>query len=124
MFVDVIGGIRTFCKPVFDYSVMREPDDFIYSCYTHASLHLYGRAFAKTVEGRQPFRWDEPVYYIILGYLLKIAVYLMAFKVSFGKNAVFSLTTDTGIPWYMFAMAAYMVLAYVLRDGNPKIWLP
>ena len=62
------------------------------------------------------------MYYIILGYLLKVLIY--AIKTAFGKDAVFSLFTDTGIPWYMFAMAAYMVIAYVIRKKNPKVCLP
>lgn len=110
-----------FVNQYSDYSVMRSLTIFIYSYHMPLFIFMAGLLQKPWKEDR-PFRWDKPVYYIILGYLLKIAIYLI--KVSFGKNAVFSLTTDTGIPWYMFAMAAYMVLAYVLRDGNPKIWLP
>ncbi len=104
-----------------DSSFMRSMSIIIYSYHMPLFIFVAG-LLQKRWTRERPFRWDKPVYYIILGYLLKVLIY--AIKTAFGKDAVFSLFTDTGIPWYMFAMAAYMVIAYVIRKKNPKVCLP
>lgn len=103
-----------------DSSFMRSMSIIIYSYHMPLFIFVAGLLQKKWTKER-PFRWDKPVYYIILGYLLKIFIYMV--KVAFGQEAVFSLFTDTGIPWYMFAMAAYMVIAWGIRKWNPKICL-
>ena len=119
LMVSVVLG--HFVNQYAEYSFMRSLTIFIYSYHMPLFIFMAG-LLQKPWNKDRSFRWDKPVYYIILGYLLKIAIYLI--KVCFGKSAVFSLTMDTGIPWYMFAMAAYMTLAYILRERNPKICLP
>lgn len=103
-----------------DSSFMRSMSIIIYSYHMPLFIFVAGLLQKKWTRER-PFRWDKPIYYIILGYLLKILIY--AIKVAFGQEAVFSLFTDTGIPWYMFAMAAYMVIAYGIRKWNAKACL-
>lgn len=63
---------------------------------------------------RHPFRWDKPIYYIMIGYTLKFCIY--GIKLLFHQEAVFQWFEDTGIPWYMFAMAAFMLMTYLLRE--------
>lgn len=112
--------IGHFVNQYPDSSFMRSISIIIYSY--HMPLFIFvGGLLQKRWTKERPFRWDKPVYYIILGYLLKIGIYVI--KVAFGEEAVFSLFTDTGIPWYMFAMAAYMVLTFGIRKWNPKVCL-
>lgn len=102
-------------------NLMRSISIFIYSFHMPLFIFVSG-LLQKNWDEDHPFQWNKPIYYIILGYLLKIFIYMI--KVFFGQNAEFSLFSDTGIPWYMFAMAAYMVIMYATRKWNPKIWLP
>ena len=62
------------------------------------------------------------IYSFILGYLLKILIY--AVKVAYHKDDGFTPFADTGIPWYMFAMAAFMILSWLVRNCNPWILMP
>lgn len=110
-----------FVNQYSDSSFMRSMSIIIYSYHMPLFIFVAG-LLQKKWNPDHPFQWDKPVYYIILGYLLKIGIYTI--KILFHQEAVFSLFTDTGIPWYMFAMAAYMVLAWLLRNRNYKIWLP
>ena len=50
----------------------------------------------------------------MIGYTLKFCIY--GIKLLFHQEAVFQWFEDTGIPWYMFAMAAFMLMTYLLRE--------
>ncbi|MDD7114635.1 MAG: acyltransferase family protein [Lachnospiraceae bacterium] len=100
---------------------MRSISIFIYSFHMPLFIFLSGLLQKKWDEDH-PFQWSKPIYYMILGYLLKIMIY--GIKVFFGQNAEFSFFSDTGIPWYMFAMAAYMTMMYLTRKWNAKVWFP
>lgn len=110
-----------FVNQYADSMIMRSFSIFIYSYHMPLFIFTAGLLQKKWTEERR-FSWDKPVYFIILGYLLKIGIWLIKF--SFGKPAVFRMFYDTGIPWYMFAMAAYMVLAYLVRKLDWRICLP
>lgn len=104
-----------------DSMIMRSLSIFIYSYHMPLFIFVAGLLQKQWGEDR-PFSWRKPIYFIILGYLLKIAIYLI--KIGFGQPASFSLFYDTGIPWYMFAMAAYMTIAYAVRRIDARICLP
>lgn len=112
--------IGHFVNQYPDSSFMRSMSIIIYSFHMPLFIFVAGLLQKKWTKER-PFRWDKPVYYIILGYLLKILIY--GIKVAFGQEAVFSLFADTGLPWYMFAMAMYMILTNWIRNQNAKICL-
>ncbi len=59
--------------------------------------------------------------FIIIGYLLKLVLFT-ARTVLFG-NAVFSFFSDGGVPWYMFVLAMFISVSYLLRNRNKKIIL-
>lgn len=101
--------------------LMRSISIFIYSFHMPLFIFLSGLLQKKWDEGYQ-FQWSKPIYYIILGYLLKMMIF--GIKSFFGQNPEFSFFSDTGIPWYMFAMAAYMVIMYGTRKWDARIWLP
>ena len=58
---------------------------------------------------------------IIIGVVLKILIFLTNL-ILYG-SALFSLFSDSGIPWFMFTLAAYEVLAYILRNIDKKFLL-
>ena len=35
-----------------------------------------------------------------------------------------TLGTESGVPWFMLAMAAFIILAYVVKEIDPKVVLP
>lgn len=110
-----------FVNQYADSMIMRSFSIFIYTYHMPLFIFTAGLLQKKWTEDRR-FSWDKPVYFIILGYLLKIGIWLI--KTAFGEPAVFRMFYDTGIPWYMFAMAAYMVLAYLVRRLDWRICLP
>lgn len=54
--------------------------------------------------------------YISIGFALKITNFLV--KYFLGLNPSFSILSDGGIPWFMFAIAIFTLLAYILRNHN------
>lgn len=59
---------------------------------------------------------EKCLFYISAGFLLKILLTL--FRWIIGYSPSFSLLSDGSLPWFLFALAAYTGLAYVLRDKN------
>jgi len=58
------------------------------------------------------------VYYTSVGFVVKILIAL-ATRCS-GGDLFFSLLSDDGIPWFMFALAGYITVTYILRNQNKK----
>ncbi len=59
---------------------------------------------------------EKCLFYISAGFLLKALITVSYWIV--GNQPSFSLLSDGGIPWFLFALAAYTVISYVLRDKN------
>lgn len=59
--------------------------------------------------------------YLIFGYLYKIIIF--AVRSLLGQNPNFYLLKEDGIPWYMFVLAAYILITYLLREVNPRLVL-
>lgn len=57
------------------------------------------------------------LFYISIGLFLKLTIY--GFTVFTGSATSFSLLSDGGIPWYLFVLAIYTVITYLLRNQNP-----
>lgn len=94
---------------------------YIYSF--HMPLFIFtGGLFSRKWKPGQKFSWERPIYFILLGYLLKIAVFLTRY--GFGKHPRFHPFSDTGIPWFMFGMAAFYILSYIVRKLDWRIVLP
>ena len=107
----VIGHFVNQYAPISD--TMKGISLFIYSFHMPLFIFLSG-LLQKRWGQRCLFHWDKPLYYIMIGYVLKVCIY--GIKVMFHQEAVFQWFEDTGIPWYMFAMAAFMILAYLIRE--------
>ncbi len=61
------------------------------------------------------------LYYVSLGFLLKIIISICS-TITTG-NAKFYLLSDGGIPWFLFAMAIYTSITYLMRNQNKKYLL-
>lgn len=111
----VIGHFVNQYAPISN--TMKSISLFIYSFHMPLFIFLSG-LLQKKWNKRYLFSWEKPLYYIMIGYTLKFCIY--GIKVLFRQPAAFQWFEDTGIPWYMFAMAAFMVIAYMLR--NLPVW--
>lgn len=60
------------------------------------------------------------VSYTFVGILLKVVLSLMPF-ILYGTAPKFTLLSDSGLPWFMFVLAIYQVLSYVLRDVDKRL---
>ncbi len=107
----VVGHFVNQYAPISD--TMKSISLFIYSFHMPLFIFLSG-LLQKKWDEKHPFRWDKPIYYIMIGYTLKFCIY--GIKLFFHQKAVFQWFEDTGIPWYMFAMAAFMVIAYLIKE--------
>ncbi len=74
----------------------------------YAAFYFFVRIITKKSGQGIKFQWDKPLYYIMIGYALKFCIY--GIKILFHQKVVFQWFEDTGIPWYMFAMAAFMLI--------------
>lgn len=63
----------------------------------------------------------KAVAYICIGYLLKMILALEKQLIS--GQFVFSLLSEEYIPWYMFALAFYIVISHVLRNVDKRLLL-
>ena len=107
----VIGHFVNQYAPISN--TMKSLSLFIYSFHMPLFIFLSG-LLQKRWSQRCKFQWDKPLYYIMIGYALKVCIY--GIKILFHQKAVFQWFEDTGIPWYMFAMAAFMVIAYLIKE--------
>ncbi len=57
--------------------------------------------------------------YLCLFWLLKIAVYVVQNYV-LGVKSAFSVFSEDGAPWFLFALAVFMLLSYVFREIDSK----
>ena len=107
----VIGHFVNQYAPISN--TMKSLSLFIYSFHMPLFIFLSG-LLQKRWSQRCKFQWDKPLYYIMIGYALKVCIY--GIKILFHQKAVFQWFEGTGIPWYMFAMAAFMVIAYLIKE--------
>lgn len=61
---------------------------------------------------------NKVYYYFVLGILLKILLFITG-KIT-GGHPSFSLFSDQSLPWFMFAMAGFIMITYFLKDIDDK----
>lgn len=88
---------------------------FIYSFHMPLFLFISG-LFQKPVKALKP-QVHKIAAFVFIGALLKVIYYILDRLA--GKQAEFSLTRLSGAYWYMFALAAYIFLAYLFKNMKP-----
>lgn len=104
-FAERFASTSDICKSIFL---------FIYAFHMPLFLFISGMFHKDT---------DIPkkiLFYISAGFVLKFALSI-ANRLA-GKEFSFQLLADSYIPWFMFALAAYTALCYLLRNEN-KIFI-
>lgn len=93
---------------------------FIYSFHM-PMFFLVSGLFLK-YDDKHKLRIDKILYFIFIGYAMKTAIYFID-KVS-GNDPKWYWLSENNVPWYMFVMAGYLILVYVLKSVSFKIVLP
>ncbi len=105
-FADVGTAVSPFYRSIFL---------FIYTFHMPLFLYLSG-LFHKNRSILQ-----KTVTYILLGYLSKLLIWLTRL-IFFGVNE-FEFFSDSGLPWYMFVLAMFIPVSYLLRKVDKTILL-
>ncbi|MCF0228310.1 MAG: acyltransferase family protein [Parasporobacterium sp.] len=84
---------------------------FIYSFHMPAFIFVSG-LFSKTENIK-----NRVLFFVGVGFASKIMIWIAKSAVN-GKIAAFKFLSDSQTPWYMFAMAAFTIIAYLLRNVN------
>lgn len=94
---------------------------FIYSFHMPLFLFVSG-LFTRRYTKQGQFPVEKVLVFIFLGYTLKLCIYLM--KRLYGRHPDFEWLSDSSVPWYMFALSAFLILSYVFRKVKLYYILP
>ncbi len=86
---------------------------FIYSFHMPLFIFISGAFHKNTKIGHKVFA------FLSMGFLYKIVIFII--RTITDKNPKFDLFTEGGAPWYMFAMAAFILITYLLRNVDLKL---
>lgn len=93
---------------------------FVIIYYFHMPLFVFvSGLFAKTSFKDGELKTNKIIAYLVLYLALKLIIFLEG--VAVGKNPTFRLFYESGIPWYMLAMAVFICITYVLRNVKPQV---
>lgn len=85
---------------------------FIYAFHMPVFLFISGMFYKPERIGR------KMIFYITSGFLLKIVTYIAQYAA--GGKPEFTLLSEMGAPWFMFCMAFYIGIAYILRNSDKR----
>jgi fucose 4-O-acetylase-like acetyltransferase len=99
--VDDFTGESDICRSIFVFIYAFHMPLFLFiSGLFHKNEHIFSKV----------------LFFISAGFALKITLYLTARFC--GKTPRFLLFSDGSLPWFMFALAAFVTLCYVFRHQN------
>lgn len=130
IFLVVLGHMTT--DYVSDAHLVRWTTLWIYSFHMPAFIFISGLVHkryiteeraAAGIKGETRMRWDKVLGYFLCGYGLKL--FLQFTRTLMGQNPIWHWIQEPGIPWYLFVMAEYEMLFYLMRriDGRVKPWM-
>ncbi len=127
IFLVVIGHMTT--DYVSDNAMVRWITLWIYSFHMPAFIFVSGLVHkqyiteeraALGVKGETHMRWDKVWGFFLCGYALK--VFLQVSRTLMGQAPAWHWIQEPGIPWYLFVMAEYEMLFYVMRMIDGGAW--
>ena len=129
IFLVVIGHMTT--DYVSDSHMVRWITLWIYTFHMPAFIFLSGivhkhyiteEKAALGIKGETHLRWDKVWGFFLCGYGLKL--FLQFTRTLMGQNPLWHTFAEPGIPWYLFVMAEYELLFFVMRriDAKAKPW--
>ena len=117
---------------VSDSHLVRWTTLWIYTFHMPAFIFISGlvhkryiseESAALGIKGETRMRWDKVLGFFLCGYGLKI--FLQFTRTLMGQNPAWHWIEEPGIPWYLFVMAEYEMLFYLMRkiDAKVKPWM-
>ncbi len=130
IFLVVLGHMTT--DYVSDSHLVRWTTLWIYMFHMPAFIFLSGivhkhyiteERASLGIKGETRMRWDKVLGFFLCGYGLKI--FLQFTRTLMGQNPLWHWIEEPGIPWYLFVMAEYEMLFYLMRklDEKAKPWM-
>lgn len=130
IFLVVLGHMTT--DYVSDSHLIRWTTLWIYSFHMPAFIFTSGlvhkryiseKSAALGIKGEPNIRWDKVLGFFLCGYGLKL--FLQFTRTLMGQHPLWHTIAEPGIPWYLFVMAEYEMLFYVMRkiDDKVKPWM-
>lgn len=130
IFLVVLGHMTT--DYVSDSHLIRWTTLWIYMFHMPAFIFISGLVHkhyiteeraSLGVKGETRMRWDKAAGFFLCGYALKI--FLQFTRTLIGQNPLWHWIEEPGIPWYLFVMAEYELLFYLMRriDDKVKPWV-
>ena len=123
--LDNVKAVLVFCV-VFGHIIGYNTEDeapfyqalflFIYSFHMPLFIFISGY-FHKNKDIK-----NKIVYYLVLGGMLRIIIFAVNNLILKAPGSLSFLTTD-GCAWFLFALAAYTAIEYLLRNYSPKLVL-
>ncbi len=92
---------------------------FVYLFHMPLFIFLSG-LFSKSIINGERLKLEKIVSYLILFVSLNVLIFSIRHFVM-GQDNSFSLFSVDGVPWYMFAMAAWLGLTYLLKEIKPQV---
>ena len=98
---------------------------FIFAYLFHMPLFIFiAGLFSKSSLDSKYFRREKFANFIVLYLLLEVLFYLLRYYILGYKGATFNPFIEDGVPWFMFAMAMWLVLGRLFRNISKFIVLP
>lgn len=128
IFLVVVGHLTT--DYVSDYSGIRWFTLWIYTFHMPAFIFISGLMHKKYItseqaqlglKGATKLRWDKVIGFLLCAYGLKF--FLQIFRTAIGQHPNFYWLKEPGIPWYLFVMAEYEIVLYLIRKYDWKVML-
>lgn len=95
---------------------------FVFSSSFTAPLFVFlSGLFQKQYDPPRKPNIQKISFYLLLSILLKLLIFLV--RILNGDNVRFDFLSDSGMEWYLFVIAGYMLLMYPLRRVNRCIVL-
>lgn len=127
IFLVVVGHMTS--DYVSDSHMVRWVTLWIYTFHMPAFIFLSGLVHKQYIteeraslgeRGETRMRWDKVLGFFFCGYTLK--VFLQISRTWMGQHPVWSWTKEPGIPWYLFVMAEFELVFFLMRhiDGRIK----
>ena len=125
IFLVVIGHMTS--DYVSDSHLVRWITLWIYTFHMPAFIFISGLMHKQYItreraelgfKGEMRMRWDKVAGFFLCAYGLKIFIHYS--RLLMGQNPQWSWTEEPGIPWYLFVMAEYELVFYIMKyiDGG------